>query len=84
MGVTAIESLDQAIKQACPNVQGVSIGRWNDKRTWRVTPDTVPQAEQDAARAIFQAFDKAAFESNQPVRKTIEERVAALESKTGA
>lgn len=54
--------LDQQVKLACPNAHGVSIGRWNDKTTWRVTgPVTV--AEQDAARAIFASFDPATWVS---------------------
>ena len=79
--MTPIEYLHTHVKQTCPNAQGVSVGRWNDKRTWRVTPDTIPQAEQDAARAIFDAFDKAVFEASQVPVKTLEERVRALEEK---
>ena len=78
--MTPIIYLDQQIKQVCPNVQGVSIGRWNDKRTWRVTGPVTP-VEQDAARVIFDAFDKASFEASQMPVKTLEERVAALEAK---
>ena len=79
--MTAIVYLDQQVKQACPNAQGVSVGRWNDKTTWRVTPDTIPQAEKDAARAVFDTFNKAVFEASQIPVKTLEERVRALEEK---
>ena len=79
--MTAITYLDQYVKQACPNAQGVSIGRWYDKRTWRAIPDTLPSTEQDAARAIFDAFNKAAFEASQVPMPTLEDRVAALEAK---
>ena len=78
--MTSIEYLNQQVKQVCPNAQGVSIGRWQDKRTWRVT-GPVAQAEQEAARVIFDAFNKEAFEASQVPVKTIEERLAALEAK---
>ena len=81
--MTPIVYLDQQVKQACPNAVGVSIGRWNDKRTWRVT-GPLTRAERDNASAIFQAFDKVAFEASQAPAKTIEDRIAALEQKTGA
>ena len=78
--MTPIIYLHNLVAQACPNAQGVSIGRWQDKRTWRVT-GPVAQAEQEAARVIFDAFNKEAFEASQVPVKTIEERLAALEAK---
>ena len=80
--MTPIVYLDQQVKQACPNATGVSIGRWQDKATWRVNGPVTP-TEQVAARAIFQAFDQAAFEASQPVRKTVEERIAIIEQRLG-
>jgi len=79
--MTAIEYLDQQVKQASPNAQGVSIGQWDDKTTWRVTPGTISQAEKNAARAIFDSFNQAAFEASQVPVKTLEQRVAALEAR---
>jgi hypothetical protein len=78
--MTPIVYLDQQVRTACPKAQGVSIGRWGDKSTWRVTGPVTP-IEQAAALAIFHAFNKAAFEASQVPVKTIEERVAALEAK---
>ena len=52
-----LDSLDQQIKQACPNAQGVSIGRWDDRATWKVTPDTLSPSERATAASIFAAFD---------------------------
>ena len=76
--MTAIEALDQQVKAACPKATGVSIGRWNDKRTWRVFSDD--PTEQQAARAIFGGFDKAAFEANQVPAKTRMELLAELDA----
>lgn len=48
--------LDKAIKTVCP-IDGVSIGRKDDKSTWRI--DFRPEATQtqrDAAQAILSAF----------------------------
>ena len=59
--MTAIEALDKQIKQACPNAQGVSIGRWNDKATWRVTPNTLSPLEQATAAGIFASFNPVTF-----------------------
>lgn len=78
--MTPIVYLDQQIKQACPNAQGVSIGQWDDKRTWKIL-GPVTQAEKDAAMAIFLAFDKVLFEATQPLMKTVEERLSILEAK---
>lgn len=54
--MTPIVYLDQQVRAACPNATGVSIGRWENKQTWDVL-GPVTQAERDAARAIFLAFD---------------------------
>ena len=77
--MTAIEHLDQAIKVACPNVRGVSIGQWSNKQSWRVFGAVTP-AEQSQAQAIFQAFDKAAFDASQPSTKTREQILADIDA----
>lgn len=79
--VTAVEYLDQQVRAVCPSVQGLRIPNWRDKESWGVTPDAVPANELAQARSIFDNFNKAAWEAAQPVVKTLEERVAALESK---
>ena len=80
--MTPIVYLHQQVKQACPKATGVSIGRWHDKQTWRVFSDD--PNEQAAARAIFDAFDKDAFEASQVPIKTLEERVSAIEQRLRA
>lgn len=52
-----IEALDQAIRAACP-IDGVSIGKAQDKTTWRI--DFKPEAtesERAAASAILAQID---------------------------
>jgi len=52
-----IERLDAQLKAICP-CTGVSIGRWDNKTSWRV--DFLPgatQAEKDAAQAVIDNFD---------------------------
>ena len=52
-----IAKLDAAIKAVCP-IHGVSIGRVNDKQTWRIDfRDEATAQERDAARAALDAFD---------------------------
>ena len=49
--------LQMLLDAACPNF-GVSIGRWDDRATWRI--DLKPEAtaqQYEAAQAIMQAFD---------------------------
>ena len=77
--MTPIVYLDQQVKQACSNATGVSIGRWDDKATWRVFGPVTP-SERTAAQAIFTAFDKAAYDASQPPIKTREEKLAAIDA----
>lgn len=84
--MTAIEHLDQTIRAQCPSVAGVSIGRWNDKSSWRVTGiDGEPTASDKVkAAAVFSAFSKAAWEAANPPEPTPEEKIAALEARLTA
>lgn len=69
--------LDQALKAVCP-IHGVSIGRKNDRSTWRV--DFAPEAtdEQKAQAAqIVAAFDVENADHN----VGIDAQIAALEAK---
>ena len=77
--MTPIVFLHAQVKAIAPTMQGVSIGRWDDKQTWRVT-GPVSRAEQDAAQVIFQAFDKAAYEASLPPIRTRAEKLAAIEA----
>jgi hypothetical protein len=61
--MTIAASLDAAIRAVAPIV-GVSVGRHEDKATWRV--DFAPEATQsqrDAAASVIASFDFAATES---------------------
>lgn len=53
--------LDAEVRKVAPNIAGVSIGRPDDKRTWRIDfTDAATQAERAAARGVLDAFDPAA------------------------
>ena len=63
--------LDQAIKAVCP-ISGVSIGRKDDKATWRI--DFLAEAKQGqrtAAQAVLDAFDMNAPEPDQTMRQKL-------------
>lgn len=50
--------LDAAVKNACPNVAGVSIGRQDDRSTWRINfTDAASSEEIDAAHVIMATFE---------------------------
>ena len=54
-----IESLDAALKAVCP-IDGVSIGRWHDRSTWRVDfREEATEGQRAAAHAVLQDFDPA-------------------------
>lgn len=49
--------LDAAIKSVCP-IHGVSIGRKDDKKTWRIDfKDEATDRERSDALAVIEAFD---------------------------
>lgn len=61
--MSAITRLDSALKQVAP-ITGVSIGRLDDRSTWRV--DFLPEAtalQRTAAQAVVDTFDVAAVEA---------------------
>lgn len=62
--MTAIEYLDQQVKQLFPNAVGISIGDWNDKRTWKICLDDNTKIE---AESIFTVFDKLQYDIDNPV-----------------
>ena len=57
--MTPIEALDQQLKAVCP-IDGVSIGRWNNKDTWQIffRPEATV-SEQARAEVLLRAFDPA-------------------------
>lgn len=65
-----LDLLDQAIKQVCPT-DGVSVGRKEDKQTWRIDfKDEATQAEKDAAQLVVDSWDINAVD---PIEERIKE-----------
>ena len=62
--------LDAALKAVCP-IHGVSIGRVNDKQTWRIDfRDEATAQQRAAAQDVLDAFDPEAQtkdEQNAPI-----------------
>lgn len=53
-------ALDAALKAVCP-IDGVSIGDWADKSTWRVDfKEEATPGERAAAQGVVDAFDPSA------------------------
>jgi hypothetical protein len=55
--MSAIAKLDAAIKAVCP-IHGVSIGRWDDRSTWRIDfkGEATPE-QRAAAQSVVDSFD---------------------------
>lgn len=52
----SIVQLDAAIKTVCP-IHGVSIGKWDDRATWRINfKDEATDAERKAAQKVLQSW----------------------------
>ena len=52
-----IARLTEQVAAVCP-IEGVSVGDWADKRTWRIDfAATASADEQAAARAVMADFD---------------------------
>ena len=52
-----IRLLDKQIKKVCP-IHGVSIGRKNDKTTWRIDfKDEATKPQKKSAQTVFDNFD---------------------------
>ena len=69
-----INKLDAAIRAVCP-IHGVSIGKKDDKSTWRIDFKDEATTEQGAsAQAVIDAFDPVAAEQPTPL-----ERIAEME-----
>ncbi len=62
--MTIAAKLDAAIKAVCP-IHGVSIGRKNDKQTWRIDfKDEATPEQMAAARSVVDSFiDNPALEN---------------------
>lgn len=70
-------NLHAAIAAVCP-IHGVSIGRKNDKATWRIDfRDDATDAQRAAARALLEGFDRAAAEAQERAKRERESAVRA-------
>ena len=69
--------LDNAIKAVAP-IEGVSIGRRNDKSTWRITfkPEATEQQMADAQAALL-AFDTVAFDAEEARKAGVDAAIGA-------
>lgn len=70
--MSLVTQLDAAVRTVCP-IHGVSIGRKDDKTTWRIdfVDDATPQ-QRTAAQALIDGFVV------NPANDAIEARIAAL------
>ena len=63
--MSVIEQLHRQISQVCP-IASVSIGRSDDKRTWRIDfADSATQEQRTAAAGALAAFDVIAAEQQE-------------------
>lgn len=77
--------LDAAIKAVCP-IHGISIGRKDDKSTWRIDfKDEASAQERAAAQAVLNAFDLAADAAADAVaaqRAAVQKKLAEIDAKS--
>ena len=71
-----IEKLSQLISAVCP-IDGISIGRKNDKATWRIDFKECTEEQKSAALAVVKAYD---FEAEEKAVEYVELRAAAYPS----
>ena len=66
-----IVKLDQAITAVCP-IDGVSIGRWNDRASWEIQfrPEATDE-QKAAAHAVMDTFDPDAPGNNLKAAKRL-------------
>lgn len=70
--------LHAAIAAVCP-IHGVSIGRKDDKATWRIDfADDATEQQKTAARLTLSTFDVAAARATEQVKR---DRAAAVDAK---
>lgn len=91
--MTLAAKLDAAIKAVCP-IHGVSIGRLDDKATWRIDfKDEATPEQRAAAIAVIDAFDptaktaedlRAAADAGERLQATLDNAVMALVNATPA
>ncbi len=73
-----VNVLQQKVDAAAPNT-GISIGRWNDKATWRIDfKDQATKEQRAAAQAAIDAFDMEAEQQILDTKEALEEIDALL------
>ena len=90
---TLAASLDAAVRAVCPAIDGVSIGRKDDRSTWKVhfRPEATA-AQREAAQSVINGFDAVATEargaplaelsaSDAGLIRTIEDLISTLVAK---
>lgn len=69
--------LHEALAAVCP-IDGVSIGRKDDKATWRIDfKDEATDAQRAAAQAVKDGFDRAAAEAAERAKREREAEIHA-------
>jgi hypothetical protein len=68
-----IEKLSQLISAVCP-IDGISIGRKNDKATWRIDFKECTEEQKSAALSVVKAYD---FEAEEKAVEYVALRAAA-------
>lgn len=77
-GVKIVAALDWALRVAGVPIDGVRIGRVNDKATWLVWfTNAATPAHRAAAQAVIGAFD--ADNLPAPAALTVEEKLASID-----
>jgi hypothetical protein len=79
--MTALDYLFTELKNIVPTCEGLSIGKWEDKSTWRVDAKDYTPEQKTAFNKIVEAFNKEQFDAAQPVVLSVEDRLAALEQR---
>lgn len=79
--MSKVQNLHEAVSAVCP-VDGVSVGRWTDRASWRVdfAPGTT-QAQKDAAARVLATFDPSDMPPDAPA---VNSEAAALLAKVTA
>lgn len=80
--MTRAAALQRMIEDAIGRtVLGVSIGRWDDRSTWRINLADATDAEREAARTVFGSFDPTAVPEITPKSlDDVEAEIAALKA----
>lgn len=62
--------LEGLVKEVCPHIDGISIGRWNNKSSWRI--DYKPEATEEEKKLAMKVFED--FDADAPVPEESKEK----------